>query len=116
MILLSLELKACRNLWSEDVVWEGISAGLLGEGTHCARTEAHLLEKGSTSRAKGVPVGAGLGVSRLGSQCQCCAVYCRWYCVYAEVSGRDMVPASTFISGEGSLCLFLSGKHSQKCE
>ena len=36
--------------------------------------------------------------------------------VYAKQQGREMVPASSFVPGEGSLCLLFLGKHSQKTE
>lgn len=36
--------------------------------------------------------------------------------VYAEGQGRDMAPASSFISGEGTSFLLLPGKPSQKSE
>ena len=50
------------------------------ERSHCTGTEANLTKKAVLAKLRDM----GPGVSRLGSQCQCCAVCCRWFCVYAE--------------------------------
>lgn len=48
---------------------------------------------------------AGLGLSKLGSKYQHCAASCRWPCVHAEAWGREMPPASSFVSGGVSLSM-----------
>lgn len=51
-MVLSLELKSCRILWLEDVVWAEVSAVPLGEVACLAGTEACLTKKSSTAKAK----------------------------------------------------------------
>lgn len=46
-----------------------------------------------------------LGVSRLGSQCLCCATYSWLLCVYVEGRGKDVALARSFVPREGSLTL-----------
>lgn len=45
--------------------------------------------------------GVWLSVKRLGNQCQCCAIYCRWFCAYAE--DRDRKRSLTPLSPEKGL-------------
>ena len=62
-------------------------------------TEASVTGKGGSSRA----CGTGLRVSSLSSEYKCCAGSHRWPCAYAEGWGREIVLASSFDSGGGSL-------------
>ena len=57
-------------------------------------TEASVTGKGSFTRAQGV----GLGIKRLGRECRHCAGSHRWHCVHAKEQGREMAPASYFVS------------------
>lgn len=52
-MLLPLELKSCRTLWSGVVVCVWVSAVLLGKGPACVGPSAHLPEKSSIGRACG---------------------------------------------------------------
>ena len=64
-MLLPLELKPCRTLWSVDVVHAGFFAGFLGKGLTTSLGLRHIcLRKEVQAECKGM----GLGVSRLGSQ------------------------------------------------
>ena len=81
-----------------------------GKGGCCTGTEAYLPKKGSTGQVQ------GLGVSMLVSQCWHYAVYYRTFSAYAGQWGKEMELASFFVPGEGSPCLLLSKKHSQKSE
>ena len=49
-------------------MWAGVWASLLGEVAHHNVNEAVLTGRGSSTEAEG----AGLGVSKLGSECQHC--------------------------------------------
>lgn len=67
-MLLLLEVKHFRTL----VRTHGMCGFLLvfWEGACSAGTEAHLPKKGGTGKMQGT----GLGLSRKGNQCLCCAV------------------------------------------
>ena len=79
-----------------------------GGGAWCSRSQAHLPEKSSTCRAQGA------------------GAWCKWFrppllvlgcllkVVYAEEWGRKMAPAISLVLGEGSSCLPLFRKPSQK--
>lgn len=75
-MLLPLQLKPCRTLWLVDLVrWRFLL-------DFCGRSLLHLL-LGTLAGVKTVPAErgggqggwAGLGISSLGSQSWCCAVY-----------------------------------------
>ena len=73
-----------------------------GAGVCCARTEVGMTEKGCSTRVQEM----GLIVSKFGSQCLCCAVFCRWLCVYAEEYGRKWYhPAPLFLERPFPECL-----------
>ena len=84
-MLFPLELKLYKTLWSADMVCAGVCAGLLGKGPT-------VLVLRHTCCRKAVPAehrGEGLGVSRLGSQCWCCAVY--WFVYAVEGNGTSQL-------------------------
>ena len=87
-----------RTLCSGDMVWMGISAGLLVEGALSARINAAWLRWAIPPENRNV----GLGVSMLGSQCQCCIASSRWFYIYVEKQWREMAPASSFVSKEAA--------------
>ena len=93
LILFPLELKCCRTLWPE-VACAGFYAGLLGEGPTALVLRPTCLRKAVPAKHRVV----GLGVSSLGSQCWQSAAYCKWLCVYSELSGREMVAAYSFVT------------------
>lgn len=65
-----------------------VCMGLLGEGIHSVGPKRAWLE------------GLGHGISKLGSQCWCCAGSHWWLCVYDEGNKTEMMPASSFVLGE----------------
>lgn len=78
-MLLSLELKACRALWSVDMVFAEASTGLLGKGTIALVLRHTCWREAATTEEE--------GGSRLGNQYGRCTVYQMWFCVYAEAGG-----------------------------
>ena len=91
-MLLPLELKPCRTLWSGDMVLPGVSAGLLGRRPTVLGLRQALLRREVLPECRVL----GLCVSKLGSHCWSCAASHMWPCVYAEGQGREMVLASSF--------------------
>lgn len=59
-MLLSLELKSCRTLWSVGVVGADVSVGLLGKGPIALVIRHTCWRKAAPTEHRG----AGLGVSR----------------------------------------------------
>ena len=70
-MLLPLELKTYRTLWSGDVSRAGFSAGVLGKNPAALVLRHTCLRKAVPAECTGV----GLGVNRLGSQYWHCVVY-----------------------------------------
>ena len=64
-------------------------------------TEASVIGNGGSS---GI-CEAGLGLSKLGSECQHCAGSCRWPVFMLRGWGKEMTQACSFVSGLGSLCV-----------
>ena len=89
-----------KFVWSGHVGWAEFSAGPLGRGSHTG-TEANLSQKGNTA---GV-LGCGTYYKQVRQSLALCFTGGMWLCVYAEVQGRERVPASSFVLGDGSLVL-----------
>jgi len=68
-----------------------------GRGAPCAGTEASMTGKGGSTGGWG----AGLGVSKLGSECQHCASSCKWLCVYHEGMGEGNGTCHSLCSRRG---------------
>ena len=88
LMLFSLELKLCRILWLGDMMWAGVSTGLLGKRPTALGLKQTQLRRAILPEHKGVWIGVG----RLGGLCQCSVIYCRWFCAYAEGRGRKWPP------------------------
>ena len=90
----------------------GVCADLLGGSGPTA-----LVFRGTYPR-KALPAVWGGGVrafvSHLGSKCWC--LCCLVKLDYTEGMEKEMAPANSFVLGERSSCLVLSGKPSQKSE
>ena len=69
-------------------------------------------ETGSSTRVQGM----GLGVGRLGNQCQGLAAFRMWLCIYAEGWWRKMVLAGSFTLKSCPPELCLSGMHYKNSE
>ena len=81
-----------------------------GSRAHHAGTEVGVTEKGGSTRVHG----EGLNVSKLSSQCLCCAATYICLCVCAEELGSKWCqPASLFLERSLSECC-LSGACSEK--
>ena len=109
-MLLPLELKPCRALLLVDEVNARVCTSLLD-----------LLEKWPselmlrhTCLRKSVPQGGRTWYKEVRQSVL--VLCCLLKLVYAEEWGREMAPASPFVFREGTSCLLLSGKHSQKSE
>ena len=101
-MLLPQNAHPCQTLSSGDVVWSEGFCWISG-GRDPLRWDWGTLDWAVPVDNKGV----GPDVSRLGNLCHCCAVYWRWFHVYAERQGKEVVPANSFVSGERSPCLLL---------
>lgn len=73
-----------------DVVCSGVCDDLLGDGFSVLGLKQALLRMTVLPEHGG---GVGLGVIKLGSQCQCCDASQREFCVYAEECGKEMAVA-----------------------
>ena len=69
-MLLPLELKLCRTVWSVDVVHVGVCSGLGGELTRLIVRHTCPRKQNQRSAEE-----MGLGVSNLGSQFWCSSIY-----------------------------------------
>ena len=107
MILFPLELKHCGILWSVDIACVEGCAGLLRKGP-----TALVLRH--TCLIKAVPVEYRGGAWYKQVRHPVLAVCCLVKLVYTEGWVSEMMPASSFVSGDRSLCLLLSGKPSQR--
>lgn len=89
--------KAVRNslVWRHGVgrcfCWSS------AEEAQCTGLRQPWLRRAVLPKCRGV----WLSVKRLGNQCQCCAIYCRWFCAYAE--DRDRKRSLTPLSPEKGL-------------
>ena len=81
-----------QSLWVERLGVGKVYDGLLGQGTCSTGTEAGHVGGGADLPNLG---GGGLGMSKLGSECQYWAGSCRWTCVYLS----EMVSAHSFVPG-----------------
>lgn len=74
----AVKSRALQNVQVGRCSVDEVNAGLLGEGTCSAGTEASMTGKCRSAERGGV----GLGVSKLLSEDLCCAGSCRWLCVF----------------------------------
>lgn len=77
-------------------------ASLLGEGSHCSRTEASESEKDCSTSAQGAGEGE-FDVNKLSSECWHCAGSHRWPSTCTEGQGKERPPANSSVPRRVSL-------------
>lgn len=84
----SFNMVCASSVWGWKCSVGKVCMGLLGEGIHSTRTEA------------GLAGGVECNIKKLGSECWHCTLSYRLLCVYDEGWGREIAPASSFVSGD----------------
>ena len=109
LMLLPLDLKFCKALWSGDMVWMELCAGLPPKRPTALRLK-HICPKRAVLAERRW---MGHCVCKLGGQCSllCCLLK------HFMLMGREEKWCCQLLcSQRGCPCLLLSGKHSQKSE
>lgn len=96
-MLLPLELKSCKSLWLGEVVWAGISAGLLGKRPTTLGQRQTWPKRSILTEYRGVEP----GVNMLGCQYWLCGVECGPVFMLRSRGGKWCQPAPSL---EWGLC------------
>lgn len=99
LMLLPLELKACRILWSGDVMCGGVSADLLKNWPAALGLRHTWPRRAVLEECRWV----GLGEWSLGSQCSPCAVYCSRFVLWGS-GGKCHQPTPLFLERGHHTC------------